>query len=81
MTQAAWCHWKSHLVRWAAGARDRVPSEATIESVVGCSATQVAEMQESLQTALDGDTGGISPFRVLNLYFECLSIDFQVGNL
>ena len=57
-----------------------MPSDATIESVVGCSAAQVAEMQESLHTALDGDTGGISPFRVLHLYFESLSIDFQVSS-
>ena len=60
-----------------AGASEHAPSDATVESVVGCSASQVAEMQESVRSALEGDTGAISAARVLHLYLERLSIDFQ----
>ena len=60
-----------------AGASEHAPSDATVESVVGCSASQVAEMQDSVRSALEGDTGAISAARVLHLYLERLSIDFQ----
>ena len=46
-----------------------------IESATGCTATQVAEMQENVSSALDHDTGAISAVRVLHLYLERLLIN------
>jgi len=54
------------------------PTEAMIESATGCTASQVAEMQENVSTALDHDTGAISAVRVLHLYLERLLINFEV---
>ena len=52
-----------------------IPTEAMIESATGCTATQVAEMQENVSSALDHDTGAISAVRVLHLYLERLLIN------
>ena len=58
-----------------------MPSFASIESASGISADQIEEMEEYVRKALDQDTGTITAYRVLHMYLERLSVDFQVISL
>ena len=58
-----------------------MPSFATIESVSGMEAASIKEMENYVSNALDQDTGTITAFRVLHMYLERLSVDFQVFQL
>lgn len=64
--------------RLHAGGNANMPSFASIESASGISADQIEEMEEYVRKALDQDTGTITAYRVLHMYLERLSVDFQV---
>lgn len=61
-----------------AGATEHLQLESAAESVVGCSAAQLAELQDNVFNVLDRDKSAISAYRVLHLYLERLGVDFQV---
>lgn len=55
-----------------------MPSISSIETASGLTSGQIEQMEEYVCKALAQDTGTITAFRVLHMYLERLSVDFQV---